>query len=202
MTYFSHCQSVLSRGAFVLILAAVGVGFVTFADDPDSANDETEETTSDSNLDSENETTEGEVSPADEELFEHLLSFQRLLEEKDEADSDYSDDTRCIDTSRMRHYDVLSGRFVVFEMRYSDDIYLIQLEQKCPGLQKNDSLTFDIRNGHSRRLCVNDHIKPLDGNLSSQPGMRGGNCRIPSLDRITTVQLLQLERGLASNRVE
>lgn len=202
MTYFSHFRGVLSRGAFVLILATVGVGFATFADDSDSVIDEPEEPTSESTLESDKETSEEEVSSADEELFEHLLSFQRLLEEEDEDDSDYSDDTRCIDMSRMRHYDVLSGRFVVFEMRHSDDIYLIQLERKCPGLQKNESLTFDIRNGHSRRLCVNDHIKPLDGNLSSQAGMRGGNCRIPSLEKITTVQLLQLERGLASNRVE
>lgn len=191
----------MSRGVLVLTLTTVGVGFVSFADDSDSTNEGNEETTSDSAQKNESETSEGDVSLEDEELFEHLLSFQRLLEE-DADDSDYTDDTRCIDMSRMRHYDVLSGRFVVFEMRHSDDIYLIQLERKCPGLQKNESLTFDIRNGHSRRLCVNDHIKPLDGNLSSQAGMRGGNCRIPSLEKITTVQLLQLERGLASNRVE
>ena len=202
MIYFSHFRSILSRGVLVLALTTVGVGFVSFADDSESTNEENEETTSDSVQKNESETSEGDVSLEDEELFEHLLSFQRLLEEEDEDDSDYSDDTRCIDMSRMRHYDVLSGRFVVFEMRHSDDIYLIQLERKCPGLQKNESLTFDIRNGHSRRLCVNDHIKPLDGNLSSQAGMRGGNCRIPSLEKITTVQLLQLERGLASNRVE
>ncbi|MXZ43477.1 MAG: hypothetical protein F4Z01_00610 [Gammaproteobacteria bacterium] len=201
MIYFSHFRSILSRGVLVLTLTTVGVGFVSFADDSDSTNEGNEETTSDSAQKNESETSEGDVSLEDEELFEHLLSFQRLLEE-DADDSDYTDDTRCIDMSRMRHYDVLSGRFVVFEMRHSDDIYLIQLERKCPGLQKNESLTFDIRNGHSRRLCVNDHIKPLDGNLSSQAGMRGGNCRIPSLEKITTVQLLQLERGLASNRVE
>ena len=201
MIYFSHFRSILSRGVLVLTLTTVGVGIVSFADDSDSTNEGNEETTSDSAQKNESETSEGDVSLEDEELFEHLLSFQRLLEE-DEDDSDYTDDTRCIDMSRMRHYDVLSGRFVVFEMRHSDDIYLIQLERKCPGLQKNESLTFDIRNGHSRRLCVNDHIKPLDGNLSSQAGMRGGNCRIPSLEKITTVQLLQLERGLASNRVE
>ena len=202
VTSFSYCRIVLLSIACVVIFACVGVGFDTFASDPDLLEAENQETTTDGTLETKKETTEDGESLADKELFEELLTFQRLLEHDEESNPEYADDTRCIDTRRMRHYDVLSGRFVVFEMRHSDEIYLVQFEQKCPGLQKNESLTFDIRSGQSGRLCVNDHIKPLDGNLSTQPGMRGGNCRIPSIDRITNVQLLQLERGLASNRVE
>ena len=190
------------RVVCVLFFACMGVGFVTFASDPNPSDAENQENTTDATRETNKEMPEADEPQADEELFEELLTFQRLLEQDDESNLEYSDDTRCIDTRRMRHYDVLSGRFVVFEMRHSDEIYLVQFEQKCPGLQKNESLTFDIRSGQSGRLCVNDHIKPLDGNLSTQPGMRGGNCRIPSIDKVTRVQLLQLERGLASNRVE
>lgn len=198
----SHFKTIFIRAIFLLLLTFAGVGFVVFASDPDTSVEDEQDTKTDDTLESANSTAENDVPQDDEELFEELLAFQRLLEENDESNAGYSDDTRCVDSRRMRHYDVLSGRFVSIEMRHSNEIYLIQFDQKCPGLQKNDSLTFDLRSGQSGRLCVDDHVKPLDGNLSSHPGMRGGNCRIPALERITKVQLLQLERGLASNRVE
>lgn len=138
----------------------------------------------------------------DEDIFEQLLTFQKLLEENDDTEDKYSEEKRCIDTRRMRHYDVLSARFIAFEMRQSDEFYLVQFEKQCPGLQKNGNLTFDIQSGQSGRLCVNDSIEPLDTDLSTQTALRGGSCRIPSIEKITEVQLIQLERGLASNRVE
>ncbi len=199
MTNPSRNLSVFLRVLVVCVLTYVGVAYVSYANDPSEEEDPL--TTDDSPLDEEGETTEEEKPDSDEELLERLLTFQQLLEQSDESDREYSDDTRCIQTRQMRHYQVLSQRFVSFEMRQSDDLYLIQFEQKCPGLQKNGSLSFSMQNGNAGRLCVNDDIMPLDSGLGGQV-LSHASCRIPSLEKITKVQLLQLERGLTSNRVE
>ena len=199
MTNLSRNLSILLRVLVVCVLTYVGVAYVSSANE--HIDEEGQSTTDDTLRDEERETEEDEVSDADEELLERLVTFQKLLEESDEADQEYSEDTRCIQTRQMRHYQVLSHRFVAFEMRQSDELYLIQFEQKCPGLQKNISLSFSMQNGNAGRLCVNDDIMPLDGGLGGQVTSRA-SCRIPSLEKITKVQLLQLERGLTSKRVE
>lgn len=197
MTNPSRHMSVLSRVLVVCVLTYIGVAYVSSANEP--SDEEDQSTTDDSPR--EEETKEDEKPDADEELLERLRKFQQLLEQSDESDREYSDDTRCIQTRQMRHYQVLSQRFVSFEMRQSDELYLIQFEQKCPGLQKNGSLTFSMHNGNAGRLCVNDDILPLDSGLGGQ-ALSHASCRIPSLEKITRVQLLQLERGLTSKRVE
>lgn len=190
-----------------VLLRVVVVCTITFASEvcisetDDSSDEDIQSTTSDSPLDEDREMTEDEAPDADEELLEKLQTFQRLLEKSDESDQEYSDDTRCVETRRMRHYQVLSQRFIAFEMRQSDEFYLIQFEQKCPGLQKNGSLTFFMQSQQAGRLCVNDDIVPLDSHLGSQ-AVSHARCRIPSVEKITEVQLLQLERGLTSKRVE
>lgn len=199
MTHLSRYLPVLLRVVVVCFLTFAGVAYVSSTDD--SSDEENQSTTKDSPLDEEPEMTEDEMSDADEELLEKLKMFQRLLEESDKSDREYSDDTRCVETRRMRHYQVLSQRFVFFEMRQSDEFYLIQFEQKCPGLQKNGSLSFVMNSQQTGRLCVNDGIVSLDSNLGAQ-AISNARCRIPSLEKITKVQLMQLERGLTSKRVE
>lgn len=196
----SRCRTVLSGAVVVLFFSCSNLGYGAFA--ADSSNDDSRTTTTQDTLETETPLVDDEDSQSDENLIEELLDFQRLLEQNDESDTEYSDEKRCVDTRRIRHYDVLSPRFVAFEMRQSDEIYLVQFEQKCPGLQKNGTLTFEIRSGQSGRLCVNDGIKPLEGDLTTQTDVRGGNCRIPSIEKIAEVQLVQLERGIASNRVK
>ena len=168
----------------------------------DSSDEEEQTAVDQDTLTAESHIKDVDVPQPDEEIIKELLSFQRILEENDEEETEYSNEERCVDTRRMRHYDVLSARFVAFEMRQSDEIYLIEFEHKCPGLQKSGTLTFDLRSGQSGRLCINDTIQPLDSDLSTQSVMGGGTCRIPTFKRINKVQLVQLERGLASNRVE
>lgn len=196
----SRCRTVFSGAIVVLFLSCSNLVYVAFA--ADSTNDESRTTAAQDILETETSLVDDEDSQTDESLIEELLDFQRLLEENDESDTEYSDEKRCVDTRRIRHYDVLSPRFVAFEMRQSDEIYLVQFEQNCPGLQKNGTLTFEIRSGQSGRLCVNDGIKPIEGDLTTQTDVRGGNCRIPSIEKIAEVQLVQLERGIASNRVK
>lgn len=191
-------MSVFLRVLVVCVLTCIGVAYVSSANEP---SDGKVQSTNDDSPREQEETKEDEKPNADEELLERLRKFQQLLEKSDEIDREYSDDTRCIQIRQMRHYQVLSQRFVSFEMRQSDELYLIQFEQKCPGLQKNGSLTFSMHNGNAGRLCVNDDILPLDGGLGGQ-ALSHASCRIPSLEKITKVQLLQLERGLTSKRVE
>lgn len=197
MTNPSRNMSVFLRVLVVCVLTYIGVAYVSSANEP--SDEEDQSTTDDSPL--EEETKEDEKPDTDEELLERLRKFQQLLEQSDESDREYSDDTRCIQTRQMRHYQVLSQRFVSFEMRQSDELYLIQFKQKCAGLQKNGSLSFSMHNGNAGRLCVNDDIVPIDGGLGGQ-ALSHASCRIPSLEKITKVQLLQLERGLTSKRVE
>ena len=196
----SRCRTVFCRAVVVLFFSCSNLAYVAFA--ADSSNDESRTTKTQDTLETETQLSDAEDSQTDESLIEELLDFQRLLEENDVSDAEYSHEKRCVDTRRIRHYDVLSPRFVAFEMRQSDEIYLVQFEQKCPGLQKNGTLTFEIRSGQSGRLCVNDGIKPLEGDFTTQTEVRGGNCRIPSIEKIAEVQLVQLERGIASNRVK
>ena len=196
----SRCRAVLRLAAVVLFLGCTNFGYVSTA--ADSSKDESQTLETQETLESEIPSADSEASKTDKALFEELLEFQRLIEKNDESDKQYSDEKRCVDTRRIRHYDVLSPRFVAFEMRQSDEFYLVQFEQKCPGLQKNGTLTFEIRSGQSGRLCINDSIKPLEGDFTTQTDVRGGNCRIPSIEKIAEVQLVQLERGIASNRVK
>ena len=199
MTNPSRIMTVLWRVLIVCFLTYFGATCVSFANE--SSNDEEQSTTEESSIDEEPERTEDKENIEDEALLEKLLTFQQLLETNDDTDQDYADKTRCIQTRQMRHYQVLSQRFVTFEIRQSDELYLVQFEQKCPGLQKNGSLSFSLQNGNAGRLCVNDDIVPLDSGLVGQ-AVSHSSCRIPSLEKITKVQLLQLERGLTSKRVE
>ena len=199
-----YSLSICRTSSVCITLIVMFTGLVLFLVAFANADSDKEKLTS-TTPDSSNKEQQGEgdaASPTDEHIIKQLLKLQRMLEENDEAGSTYSDDERCVDTRRVRHYDVLSARFVAFEMRLSDEIYLIQFEQKCPGLRKDGTLTFDVRSGQSGRLCVSDSIQPLDSDLANQSVARGGSCRIPSFEKITEVQLLQLERGIASNRVE
>lgn len=109
---------------------------------------------------------------------------------------DYKTTKQCVESRRVRDYDVLSDRFILVQMRDVDTKYLIQLDRKCVGMTRGATLRFDSRRGSSLRVCTNDSVR---ANMATD---WGPSCRLPGFEPINDVQLEQLQRGLVSERVE
>lgn len=109
---------------------------------------------------------------------------------------DYKTTKQCVESRRVRDYDVLSDRFILVQMRDVDTKYLIQLDRKCVGMTRGATLRFDSRRGSSLRVCTNDSVR---ANMATD---WGPPCRLPGFEPINDVQLEQLQRGLVSERVE
>ncbi len=127
------------------------------------------------------------------------LTIEDILS-REATDEDYDTEARCIDTGRVRQYDVLSDRFILIEMR-NEEMYLIQFEKKCIGLEEKGTLSFDVRSSSLNRLCRNDAIRPVEFRSRGMQDV-GAICVIPTFQKVTAVQVDQLKRGLASERVE
>ena len=111
-------------------------------------------------------------------------------------DFDYKTTRRCLESRRVRDYDVLSDRFILVQMRDLDTKYLIQFNRKCVGMTKGATLRFDSRRSSSTRVCTNDSVR---ANMATG---WGPSCRLPGFEPVNEVQLEQLKRGLVSDRVE
>ena len=146
--------------------------------------------------DSEDFEDDWETDP--DELNRNESSFSTLEDilAYEASEYDYKTTRRCVESRRVRDYDVLSDRFILVQMRDLDTKYLIQLDRKCAGMTKGATLRFDSRRGSSLRVCTNDSVR---ANMATD---WGPPCRLPGFEPINEVQLEQLTRGLVSERVE
>lgn len=181
--------------AFVLI-------FSTTTDADETPPESTSENTA-SSSDSVDELTENEDNADDWETESNELnrsgpSFDTLEEilAYEASEIDYRTTRRCLESRRIRDYDVLSDRFILVQMRDIKTKYLIQLDRKCAGMTKGATLRFDSRRGSSLRVCTNDSVR---ANMATD---WGPPCRLPGFEPVNDVQLEQLKRGLVSERVE
>lgn len=130
---------------------------------------------------------------SDADAGERALTAEELLT-RDPQREDYVQDVRCIDTRRIRRTEVLDERHVSVKIR-RDEYYLIQFDNRCPGLRRGKPIMMESR---SSRLCVHDAIRAIyDLGLRSEPGMR---CHIPGFEPVTYEQILQLKDTLQAER--
>lgn len=181
--------------AFVLIFSTT-----TDADEtsPESTSENTESSSDSVDELNENEDYDDDWETDTNELNRNEPSFTTLEEilAYEASERDYQTTRRCLESRRIRDYDVLSDRFILVQMRDIKTKYLIQLDRKCAGMTKGATLRFDSRRGSSLRVCTNDSVR---ANMATD---WGPPCRLPGFEPVNEVQLEQLKRGLVSERVE
>lgn len=121
--------------------------------------------------------------------LEEILSYEA-------TEFDYKTTVNCLESRRIRNYDVLSDRFIVVQMRDKDTKYLIQLNNKCPAMTQGATLRFESRRSSSARVCAHDTVR---ANMATD---WGPPCRLPGFEPVNDVQLEQLTRGIVTDRVE
>ena len=108
------------------------------------------------------------------------------------AQSDYTEEERCLSIHRIREVEALDDRHVLFRMSRKA-FYLVQLPHRCPGLRRNDPVAYETLNGMS--VCTHDAIR---GTYRFGPGdsRLGPPCAIPGFQEITVEQLALLRESL------
>ena len=186
-------RKTISTGFTWLVLGTVVVtGSISPVRDPQSSYAIAQEIQTNSpNTDPANESEE-------ETADTNLLTLKSILI-RSPSREDYDNSQNCISMSAMRHYDILSARFVAIEIRRTKENLIIQFDKPCAGLQKNARLAFEMKTG-SDRLCKNDSVTvlPMSGSISEM----AGSCSIPGFEKVNDIQLDQLKRGVASKLVE
>lgn len=184
-----------SLAAFILIFAATTIADETppesTLESKESNEDLKEESEENGDMGDDWETESGEENRSEPSFttLEEILDYKA-------SEIDYQTTRRCLESRRIRQYDVLSDRFILVQMRDIKTQYLIQLDRKCVGMTKGVTLRFDSRRGSSLRVCTNDSVR---ANMATD---WGPPCRLPGFEPVNEVQLEQLKRGLVSERVE
>lgn len=108
---------------------------------------------------------------------------------------EYVDAPRCIRTHSIRSSEVIDDKHVVFRTG-RDTYYLVQLEHRCPGLERDNPIFYET---NTNRLCALDGIRGSysSGFGSFQPGMR---CGIPGFQSVTKEQIVMLKDALKAER--
>ena len=206
-TWFDGWFKILRVGCFALMLGAVSIVVDVHADEEDEENSQSIKESQQTNEveDSDKPNTTQDSSESEDEfgtLFEDVdaykTKFTSLAEilSHEATETDYPTTRNCLDSRRIREYEILSERFVVVYMSNKQDKYVIQFDRKCGGMTTNSTLRFDTRRGSTMRICANDTIRPTIANEW------GHGCRIPGFEPVNDVQLEQLTRGVQMNLVD
>lgn len=186
--------------AYCLVAFAIVFALVTDADESsvESTSESTEGNDNPKETSEENEELDDEWETDSDALNRNEPTFTTLEDilAYEASEIDYRTTRRCLESRRIRDYDVLSDRFILVQMRDIETKYLIQLDRKCAGMTKGVTLRFDSRRGSSLRVCTNDSVR---ANMATD---WGPPCRLPGFEPVNDVQLEQLKRGLVSERVE
>lgn len=110
------------------------------------------------------------------------------------AKEDYVDVTKCILRHKIRRVEVLDEKHIAFKVG-RDKYYLVQLEKRCPGLNRQSTLIYEA---NSHRLCTRDSIRGRNG--VGVAAWTGPRCRIPSFQEITEDQLTLIKDTLYNKR--
>lgn len=126
---------------------------------------------------------------------EQPLDVEDILSADPEA-ADYVESVRCLPARRIRSAMALDDRHIVFRVSRNER-YLVQLQRRCPGVRKNDTIAYETSNGSS--ICRQDSIRGMYG---FGPGSRqlGPRCMITGFQQITPEQLELLRESLKQAR--
>ncbi|MDA1075417.1 MAG: DUF6491 family protein [Proteobacteria bacterium] len=172
-----------------LVVVLIG-GSVQAAPSPDADQQESEstnETQGDASVD-------GSVDNASADTEESSSKASTLPEEIQailDTQAEYGKAERCINSSRVRSVTVLDDRHVSFQVS-RDQYYLVQFEQRCPGLRLNAKISYET---NGTNVCEWDYIRAI---YEFGPGnyQLGPPCRIPGFQEVSKEQLMILRETL------
>jgi len=131
----------------------------------------------------------GEVG---EEVADTALDVETILTTPSETE--YTESERCLSTSRIRRTEVLDDRHIVFHMS-RDRYYLVQFPHRCPTLDKNSALMYDVQGS---RLCQLNRIRAVNGSGMSRS--IGPVCMLPAFEEVSIEQVALIRESLEELR--
>ena len=170
-------------------LVSLGIGICLSAEETDSKSNP-----SDADQQTQKSQSAGDLEDKDGPL-EQGLTLDQILNSKPDS-SDYRSTENCIDRRRIRSYDALNDRLIVFKMR-NGDRYLVLLKSLCHGLEAGKNLRMDTHG--TLKICRGDTLRAVTSDFNRDAW--GPPCLIPGFEPITKQQLDQLEVGVKSGRV-
>lgn len=109
---------------------------------------------------------------------------------------DYVKQTKCIVSSRIKHSEVLSDRFILFHLYDHGELWLARMPQRCSGMTPRSKLVFDKTND---RICQWDGVRTVSQEDTSMPQF-GPRCVLPQFEPVTPDQVEQLKKEIISAR--
>lgn len=104
---------------------------------------------------------------------------------------DYARTERCLSTHQYRSVEVLDENHLLFTGTSRDRLWLNKLRSRCPGLRRNDTLAFELRNN---RLCNLDTATVVDRFLFWE--RTGPTCSLGEFQQLTPGQAELLREAL------
>ena len=126
---------------------------------------------------------------------EEALDVEEILNADPEAE-DYVESVRCLSARRIRSATALDERHIVFRVS-RNELYLVQLSRRCPGIRRNDTIVYETTSGMS--VCRNDSVRGIFG-YGLDNRQLGPRCPIPGFQRITPEQLELVRESLKQAR--
>lgn len=131
----------------------------------------------------------GEVA---EQAADTALDVETILTTPSETE--YTESVRCLSTNRIRRTEVLDDRHIVFHMS-RDRYYLVQFPHRCPTLDKNSGLMYDVQGS---RLCQLNRIRAVNGSGMSRS--IGPVCMVPGFEEVSIEQVALIRESLEELR--
>jgi hypothetical protein len=103
----------------------------------------------------------------------------------------YVDTPRCLRLHKIRNVKVIDERHVAFQTG-RDEFYLVQMEYRCPGLERNATVAYST---NSSRVCQLDQLHAVI-RYGPTTERLGPACSIPGFQAITREQLTVLRDSL------
>ena len=107
--------------------------------------------------------------------------------EESEVDMDSENSQRCVNMARIRNVDIIDRQTLLFEMS-GDKVYLNQLPNPCPGLNRDSVLLYRMQ---MNRLCRLDLITVLES--FGRGFMPGATCGLGNFSRLSEQQVEALK---------
>lgn len=133
-----------------------------------------------------------EPEPAAEDADRAPLDVETILTTPSETE--YAESPRCLSTSRIRRTEVLDDRHIVFHMS-RDQYYLVQFPHRCPTLERNSGLMYDVEGS---RLCQMNRIRAINGSGMSRS--IGPVCMVPGFQEVSVEQVALLRESVEQMR--
>ncbi len=122
---------------------------------------------------------------------EEPLTVEEILSAEPDAE-DYAESVRCLPVRRIRSATALDDQRIVFRVS-RNELYLVQLSRRCPGIRRNDTIVYEATGGMS--LCRNDSVRGVFGYGLGRDRL-GPRCPITDFQQVTPEQLDLIRESL------